>query len=335
MICSEESRLVRKLGNAVWGNLLELAHDPDTSTADAYDYIVHYYSPRNLTHQSDALYALTGVMKRMSERMRCEFLEGLPKVMFDSFILFIGWDKRARRRRGGFPSWSWVGWIGGVTWQQHDVIWDTENISDLPTISQWLSEKTWIVWYSRDSSGKLSEVWDEQASNAFLSGAKDEDLGYRARKPFCLPTAPQDLENREAYRLRGYTLLQFWSVSARFGISEPFIHSDWISVNLYDREQNFCGWIPLDTADDVDSSVPQEIIVLSESRYALPSSTFPEHLKKEAKAKGSQDPWSLYWVMLIVIVDGVAERRGLGQIYQKSLVGSVGPGPHWKEIILG
>lgn len=50
-----------------------------------------------------------------------------------------------------------------------------------------------------------------------------------------------------------------------------------------------------------------------------------------------QEEWDLYWVMLIHWdADGVvAERRGLGQIYQKAVGMSVAPVPSWKEIVLG
>lgn len=44
--------------------------------------------------------------------------------------------------------------------------------------------------------------------------------------------------------------------------------------------------------------------------------------------------WDYYWVMLIEWDNGIAERRGIGQIYKTAAEKSFPPGPVWKQIVL-
>ena len=69
-----------------------------------------------------------------------------------------------------------------------------------------------------------------------------------------------------------------------------------------------------------------EFILLSERKDPMPRS----ELFEEGPSLGTT--WNMFWVMLIERdADGVAERRGTGQIYQKVVNDSLDPGPVWKE----
>ena len=48
-----------------------------------------------------------------------------------------------------------------------------------------------------------------------------------------------------------------------------------------------------------------------------------------------EKPWSLYWALHIVWKDGIAERRGVCQIFQSTLEEAVEPKPEVKLILLG
>jgi hypothetical protein len=43
----------------------------------------------------------------------------------------------------------------------------------------------------------------------------------------------------------------------------------------------------------------------------------------------------MFWVMLVMLVDGVWERRGIGQILQRRLGNALEPEPRWERIVLG
>lgn len=49
---------------------------------------------------------------------------------------------------------------------------------------------------------------------------------------------------------------------------------------------------------------------------------------------GQAGRWRYYNVMLLEWEDNIAERRGLGFIFQDAADNSIGPGPMWKEILL-
>jgi hypothetical protein len=87
------------------------------------------YSERQLTKQSDALNAILGVFHAYESASSPIFhYWGIPFAMPNrnitcsrGFVLGLQWQNALRAtRRIGFPSWSWVGWGGGI--QHRDVI---------------------------------------------------------------------------------------------------------------------------------------------------------------------------------------------------------------------
>jgi hypothetical protein len=70
-----------------------------------YQIMLLYYSRRALTFQGDVLKAMGGIMRRLSVKMKCRFLEGLPTASLDLFLLFHSHGSLLRRR-AGFPSYS-------------------------------------------------------------------------------------------------------------------------------------------------------------------------------------------------------------------------------------
>ena len=64
-------------------------------------------------------------------------------------------------------------------------------------------------------------------------------------------------------------------------------------------------------------------------------------LLARGKGKGADGPvqqteaQDLFWVMHIVWYEGIAERRGIGQVTAEALENSFAPGPVVKEVFLG
>ena len=104
-------------------NPLVLANIPRETQRDFED-IISRYSIRNLTHQSDALNAVTGLLKRLEKVSFPDgFLFGMPRRNFRYSLLWTEYLMRkmnstsevdCRLRNTHFPSWSWVGWIWTV-----------------------------------------------------------------------------------------------------------------------------------------------------------------------------------------------------------------------------
>jgi hypothetical protein len=113
----------------------------DLNTLTIYRVFVRYlaaieeYSARELRYDMDSLDALIGVTQKF-ERVRHPYLHiwGLPypssvesgkaRDYFANSLTWVHtqdcWDSIAKpRRRAGFPSWSWSGWAGKVSFPLH------------------------------------------------------------------------------------------------------------------------------------------------------------------------------------------------------------------------
>ena len=156
--------------------------------------------------------------------------------------------------------------------------------------------------------------------------------------PSC--TTPTEGFTTIGYQL-WYPVLQFWTLTAHFKISETVCSPYGIEVGergtIVDCDQNLCGSVHLHGGYDTDNIETFEFLVLSECRYSMGGSAIEDRDEWLPEMKAHPQRWDLYWVMLIEW-DGkgnLAERRGIGQIYQKLIETSFPPGPSWKKIVLG
>ena len=278
-----------------------------------YASILPEYTKRALTAENDALRALAGIMRRVSDKLQYPMLEGLPTRALDQFLLFFG---NNLRRRPGFPSYSWAGWHGEVRIEMERQ-YNLEN---------WLKFGNWIVWYQRDVSGVEIPVW-----------AGDGKLeGFDRRPPFnseaiILPSAeriPRPGMWATFTNPRPYPVLRFWSASVWFKIRDMDVLAN--RGQLLNNKGQVCGSIALDGAEETtlfDRGYPVELVLLSEANY----------LKPESRVLASRS-WAarkFYHVMIVEWRDEVVERRGLGTVQKDEICNGFPPGPVWKEFTLG
>jgi hypothetical protein len=107
----------------------------ETHPQKLYDMYHLRYSGRKLTHESDILNPIAGLLCRLSVRMKCQLFQGLPTAAFDKYIIFRR-GSSLLKRRPKFPSYSWTGWIGTVEWDPYDLdffmrIWTTIGLHTL------------------------------------------------------------------------------------------------------------------------------------------------------------------------------------------------------------
>ncbi|KAK4644525.1 hypothetical protein QC761_0053600 [Podospora bellae-mahoneyi] len=305
-----------------------------------YGSLIRQYSGRSLGNDADVLRAMGGIMRRVSIKVGYPVVQGLPVAHLDIFLLFKGNNVI---RRPGFPSYSWAGWRGEVR-----MIFLEEFESQLK-IDEWLeSHRTWIVWYTTDSSGRTTSVIDQinRTHHRTLQGTTDWRAGWlyhnEPRVSFqgfqselSLETLPTPIHNPKPY-----PILRFWTwvLTLTIQITDVFT-SD---ARLLGANGEDCGWMSLDDLGGSESDIifhdsePIEVVLLSEG---CPQKTFRNDQNYVL------DTWrpteveicdGLHYNVILVKWDGgIAERRGYGWIRKKALHLGFGQGPRWKEINLG
>lgn len=81
-----------------------------------YSHLVHQYSDRNLTHDSDALKAFSGVLNRYTNASSVNFWAGLPTQNFIAGLMWFG-RGITTRQTADIPSWSWARYKGQIRYE--------------------------------------------------------------------------------------------------------------------------------------------------------------------------------------------------------------------------
>lgn len=118
--------------------LREFAQDDSTPLYDAwgtYRVMVRSYAERQMTSPADIINAFAGCSSVMERYFQCKFIWGLPDILFDAMLLWYprsGDLKRRVVKDHQLPSWSWVGWSGGIEFLQpgprSDLALDTRSV---------------------------------------------------------------------------------------------------------------------------------------------------------------------------------------------------------------
>lgn len=111
------------------------------------------YSSRTLTYETDVINAFSGCLGMLEQTDPPVYhLWGSPiplhpaRGSLDWFQIGLQWTldmgSSSLRRRAGFPSWSWTGWIGRVSMRQYHEMNQTHEGSHTPDISVALELET-------------------------------------------------------------------------------------------------------------------------------------------------------------------------------------------------
>ncbi|KAK5655903.1 hypothetical protein OQA88_5442 [Cercophora sp. LCS_1] len=280
---------------------------------EQYAWALRNYTSRSLTNQSDALRAISGTIQQFTEQLRCNMVEGLPAMELDRFIAFSG---RHLRRRLGFASYSWAGWIGGV------------GVSLETNRSLWLQDQFWIVWY-RIEPGAL-------AATAAIEGESGTYHLHVGQGSSQFPWLDMDTSRYEPTRVPyptrsalRYPLLQFWTMSSffKFGNVDVFRQA----ATLIDSDGDPCGTIMLDGFEETkffEGDKTFELLLISRTISVLPED-------EASYSMGGLPGTDCYRVMLVEEVGSFVERRGIGGVKKSAIRRSFPPGPVWREILLG
>ncbi len=208
--------------------LLYTIFDEDIDTIESYEATLLYYSRRKLTFEADTLSAVAGLLTRLEIRMATRFFYGLPRSAFDFAILFLASSNESKdcisHRRPEFPSYSWAGWRN---WIYHPSSAEFGTFNESATdANTWLAQRTWIIWYEVDISGKTILIWNSEVEAL----ATDPELHIRypvirsvtrLRRfmPFAsdFPTKPRPTWKKSP---RPYSLIGFWTMAVFLVVKE-------------------------------------------------------------------------------------------------------------------
>lgn len=346
----------------------------------AYTQCVESYTMRDLTWQDDILVAFEGFSKMLETSLETNLLYGLPSCFLDMALLWEFKGEPARKPGAyvgkmrqttairKFPSWSWCGWEGSMTYRP-STLYGVQ--SDVPA---WLSSHTWISWYVRDrynfphplhkfgeEGGDTEEVEElksdlkhERGSVSIVSKRTKPPVKWPSlnRKEFykSVPSFKPDImeidnELPEDPKVRDTEYLQFWTWSGYFRLSmQRLSNSSNLGPGLsrfeiLDNKDDFCGTIVLPDrwhdkqANASGSDSIFEFIAISEAKDFAPDEFdgWTYYVPKER----DQREWDLWYVLLVEKVDDVVVKRaGLGKIFQEAFQNSYAPGKEWKEFIM-
>lgn len=125
--------------------------------------LVAEYSQREITFETDALDAAAGVMTNYGQGIQDSFVCGLPlSVLFEYSMLWYPFA-RVRRRSNladgqGFPTWSWVGWVGLVGYEEAT---EPRDFMSSRIIHKWSLRSSYKSL--RYENGELSVLYNKQA----------------------------------------------------------------------------------------------------------------------------------------------------------------------------
>ncbi|KAK0638588.1 hypothetical protein B0T16DRAFT_462354 [Cercophora newfieldiana] len=310
---------------------------------ESYASNLNRYTSRTLGNQGDVLRAIAGIMRRDSEMMQSSMLEGLPVRAIETFMSFSGHNLR---RRPGFPSYSWAGWIGGV-----------EVLID-PKFSLVPCDLVWIFWYKLSPGSLMAErVWEEDSDTAIFNDiVRDNGRGISSFLFSGLGLSTSQKEPTFTYNgpSLSYPLLQFWTASVFLKVSDVDVFNQ--SADLTGSDGAVCGHVLFDGYEETtffDDNEQFELLlicgggsILPEGEPSTPNSDTEEFEWYIFSGGGAMLPGGdpskpksyLEYYRVIVIewmASGVAERRGIGRIGKEAVAKSFAPGPVWEEILLG
>ena len=87
--------------------------------------VVGNLSMRKLSFEADILFAAAGMISVLEKIFRVRSIFGLPERRLEQFLFWSPMEPGCLRRRRDihgralYPTWSWAGWIGEVSWPEH------------------------------------------------------------------------------------------------------------------------------------------------------------------------------------------------------------------------
>ncbi|MCJ1429244.1 hypothetical protein MMC29_007157 [Sticta canariensis] len=225
-----------------------------------YEWVVPEYTRRQLTYSDDIERAFAGIQNVLKLGLK-NFQHGLPISYLDMAILWRSSDALVRRTglATNFPTWSWMGWIGSVSYSAH-----------FPTSRNMQEERSrpLLYWYRVEPNGILTRVrqtWED----IFDHHNTQSQFLVEQWKPL---TQPEGMYSNPpsigTFLELSYVHLAFRSCIATFSVRASHsteLNTSNLSYNIY-REHHWVGSAKFHSPISVGSNC--DFIVLSEAQLS-------------------------------------------------------------------
>lgn len=286
---------------------------------------VDTFTIRELTFEEDTLNAFLGVQNILGRHMKTRFWCGLPERYLDRLMLWVPWGVARRRMKRdkslgyAFPSWSWAGWTGHMS---YSYLWMTSLHCE-------------VAWYIANKRGETVKLITEglPGDTPFAINGRERaarllaaDAAIRSDKSLTL--LPEDVESNNQAR-QNYHQLIGWTTICQFhlinqkqswgGHEQVFRHAT--DINITDNSGTWVGSILIDktwiTTHELEKLPLFDFIVLSRSDAFDLGTTF-EQRSPTLFDESILEPrsWCILNVMLVERHDDCFERVAVGVIHE-------------------
>lgn len=295
---------------------------------------IQTYTTRHLTVPSDILKAFTGVGSVLGQRLGKRQLCGLPASIIDAALLWQPVGRMSRRQ--GFPSWSWAGWTGGVSWSGDTL--DLVSYGDTPEderqwLTTWLRSRTWIEWKFVTADGRVESLLDNGAQKDAHEDLTGDEIHppmqgnqyevaqlldpiiaqYKTRyntrhSSSSLLDVPKNLRPLGFYIVTAHFRIQPSNAYLRYGsLDKAWEPNGRIVFLLHNVHSQISGYVLLDESwtRRFSSDQPYEFLMLSEANYTCqwrrPHEDHPYKSKQFYDSYGREDSQYVeYHAMMIL-----------------------------------
>jgi hypothetical protein len=303
---------------------------------------VEEYTHRQMSNLADILNAFAGLDRIFSVALQSEAIFGLPTKNLDAGLHWR--PTRQLVRRAGFPSWSWAGWIGQVTFNRPYKLMrgaDGAFISYAEDVHGEEGIRPLIRWHVLGSSSYDDQLgtadvnhlvspingnglgfpYDSDAPpKEWENGPWHTEIGTSIGEPRSAPPIPTNAFGHKAPGDVKEQLVMWASCTSNLHIGERIIQQSdqvWTRTNaplrhwIVDTDSYAVGNVLLDAGDNK--------AWLDHKRFGFVQIAEAQYSGLDDEERDVED-FALYVVMLVEW-DGqrqVAERRGLGRMSKEA-----------------
>ncbi|CAF9941764.1 hypothetical protein IMSHALPRED_002885 [Imshaugia aleurites] len=298
-----------------------------------YTKAIEEYTHREISYQSDVLNAFAGLLHIFSRFFRCKTLLGLPESLLDIALLWK--PTRQLKRRREFPSWSWAGWVGRVTYDEPFTLTRRMDGTFVAYANDAYGQegvRPLVRWHVRDANSRRVVPLNASGLGFPFQGATLPNEWEKGpcyfdskgnRGPLPVSPVPNNGPWSRLNESESRHLIFWTSSSVKFRFGEPIhqksdqrrtVHGQPppLRYRLIDAESQNVGTVLLDGADQHLLDVGRhEFIQIAEAQY----------FGLDDEPRDVQD-CPLYLVMLVFWDEGfeTAYRLGLGRVRKASWV---------------